>query len=329
MDMHPYCEYFVFSEKLVDELAENMRVFGWKPNSVVTVYEGQVLDGRHRFLAAEKAGVEPVLYEFQGDDRAALRYVVQENLLTRHLTHQERKAILFKMRETGAWVKREKGEYDRREEANGTNDPFAPSQSDVADMLGVTQKTVKRWDAEQKGVIRASTSGNDEWYTPAKYIDMVREVMGEIDLDPASCDFAQETIQAKTFYTEEEDGLAHSWRGRVWLNPPYSKGLIDQFVEKVCDEYAVGEMDQAIVITHNFTDTAWFHRLASSASAFCFTRGRVKFYTKEGVGNSPTSGHCFFYFGSDVNRFAEVFGSIGLVCALLKSYEYSQNVRTK
>ena len=51
----------------------------------------------------------------------------------------------------------------------------------------------------------------------------------------------------------------------------------------------------------------------SGATSVCFTRGRIKFYNEEGVGNSPTSGHAFFYFGPNVETFAARFGEIGFV----------------
>ena len=41
--------------------------------------------------------------------------------------------------------------------------------------------------------------------------------------DPASAPRAQEWIKAKTFFTEQDDGLTKEWRGRIWPNPPYTK----------------------------------------------------------------------------------------------------------
>jgi hypothetical protein len=37
---------------------------------------------------------------------------------------------------------------------------------------------------------RARGTGENEWYTPAKYIDDARKVLGQIDLDPATSDSA-------------------------------------------------------------------------------------------------------------------------------------------
>lgn len=62
-----------------------------------------------------------------------------------------------------------------------------------------------------------NNSGNSEWYTPSKYIEAARAVMGSIDLDPATTEQANKTICAKKYYTRETNGLLQEWHGNVWL----------------------------------------------------------------------------------------------------------------
>lgn len=154
-------------------------------------------------------------------------------------------------------------------------------------------------------------TGENEWFTPGEYIEAAREVLGGIDLDPATHPQAQTIVQAAQVFTKEDDGLRHEWHGRVWLNPPYAQPLIAQFVSKMCAERTAGRVTAAIMLTHNYTDTAWFQEAMSAADAICFTRGRVKFYELDGGVAAPTQGQAFFYFGDDIERFEAAFAHIG------------------
>lgn len=57
--------------------------------------------------------------------------------------------------------------------------------------------------------------------TPPEVMEDVREVLGNIDLDPASDSIANRWVQASSFYTIEDDGFTKDWKAKnVWLNPP-------------------------------------------------------------------------------------------------------------
>ena len=73
--------------------------------------------------------------------------------------------------------------------------------------------------------------------------------MGGIDLDPASCALANETVRAAAYYTLEDDGLAQQWAGRVFLNPPYSEtGQKRAFVLKLEHHCIQGDVEQAVML---------------------------------------------------------------------------------
>ena len=160
----------------------------------------------------------------------------------------------------------------------------------------------------------SNNSGENEWYTPAKYIAMARRVMGQIDLDPASTLAVNEVIKANTFYSKDEDGLSQKWFGKVWMNPPYEQPLIFQFSEKISDCYDRHEITEAIALVNNATETKWFQRMAWSATAVCFPLGRVKFWHPEREREAtPLQGQAFLYFGDKTTQFSRIFKNEGRV----------------
>ncbi len=146
----------------------------------------------------------------------------------------------------------------------------------------------------------------NEHYTPSKYVEAARLVMGGIDLDPASCAEANETVKAKRFFSDNEDGLQQSWSGRVWLNPPYG-GNSANFIEKLSS--SLGDVTQAVVLVNsNCTDTKWFQTLWDGL--LCFTDHRINFYGGEERSGS-THGSVFVYFGNHPEKFIKHFKQFG------------------
>jgi hypothetical protein len=72
----------------------------------------------------------------------------------------------------------------------------------------------------------SQATGENEWYTPPEIIEVARQVMGEIDCDPASSEKANEIVRAKQFFSIEDDGLKQKWIGNIWMNPPYAQPLV-------------------------------------------------------------------------------------------------------
>jgi ParB family chromosome partitioning protein len=124
---------------------------------------------------------------------------------------------------------------------------------------------------------------------------------------------SQKTIQAAEYFTRSDNGLSKNWHGRVWLNPPYSQPDIQKFIEKLVGELNANRATEAILLTHNYTDTSWFHHAESAAAAICFTRGRIKFLDANDEACAPTQGQAFFYYGNNTDGFRSVFNELGFI----------------
>lgn len=180
-----------------------------------------------------------------------------------------------------------------------------------------TQHDFLKFVAEGSVIATKHGNGVVDWYTPTEYVELCRAVMGSIDCDPATSRHAQKAVKAKVAYTEADDGLSKEWTGNVFLNPPYKMPDVAHFVNKLCDSVEAATVVQAILLTNNNTDTDWWQRAASLASAICLTDGRIKFYNAIGEESSPTNGQSFCYFGRRPAKFRDVFAKTGIILCKL------------
>jgi len=160
----------------------------------------------------------------------------------------------------------------------------------------------------------SQATGEFEWYTPKKIIKLVKELMMEIDVDPASSKTANRIVGAKKFYTEEDDGLKQKWAGRVWMNPPYSQPLVTEFCNLFTEKYISGEITEGCVLVNNATETKFYQNMMNHCMAICFIKGRVKFVDANGESTgAPLQGQTILYFGDFAVSFADIFSGIGRV----------------
>ena len=201
---------------------------------------------------------------------------------------------------------------------------FEDRLQDLKDTGDVSLKRVLR----QKSPHVAKASGNTEWYTPKEIIDAAHATLGHIELDPTSCEAANEVVQAERFYSIADDALQQVWQAKtVFMNPPYQKRQevkdkktkevievvpgIGDFVDRLLDHFKRGDIKEATTLTNNATETKWGQRLLREADAVCFVDGRVSFWRTDGDSDSPLQGQMICYFGEDPETFCIHFEELG------------------
>ena len=167
------------------------------------------------------------------------------------------------------------------------------------------------------------SSISEEWFTPPQYIQAAREVMGTIQLDPASCAEANEIVKAFRYFTKEQDGLKQDWTSStIFLNPPYgkqnNKSNQSLFANKLIQEYKAGNVEQAILLVNFCGSYKWFEPLY--AFPMCVTDHCIRFIRADGkAAGAAKASSTFIYFGHKEELFYRVFSQFGY-CGRLQKY---------
>jgi len=153
------------------------------------------------------------------------------------------------------------------------------------------------------GLAPLMSSDSPEWYTPPSIVAATVALLGAIDLDPCSND--ARTIPAKKHFTAVDDGLMQPWTGRVYMNPPYGRG-IDRWVGKLVMSYNTGVVTQAVALVPSRTDTEWMRAFRDFTR--CYIAGRLKFSEHENSAPFPSAA---IYLGMNETGFIEQFSDLG------------------
>lgn len=148
-EIHPLCELIPpMSDAELSALADDISANGL--SEPIVIYEGKILDGRHRYKACVMACVDPRFVEYFGSDPIA--YVVSRNVSRRHLTESQRALVAAKIANM----------------RQGERTDIAPiggriSQDDAAEQLKVSTRSVQRakkvLESGDDGLIAAVNKG--------------------------------------------------------------------------------------------------------------------------------------------------------------------------
>lgn len=91
--IHPFAE-LIPAASADDSAAIERDIKAHGQREPIVLFNGQILDGRHRYAACVRLGVEPKTVEFTGADDEAEALVYSLNVHRRHLTNKQKLAIV-------------------------------------------------------------------------------------------------------------------------------------------------------------------------------------------------------------------------------------------
>jgi transcriptional regulator with XRE-family HTH domain len=149
-EYHELCLWSPFIQETVDNIATGMEEDGFDKKETILIYEGKILDGRHRYLAAIKSGVDPIFEEFVGNREEAIKKVTNKQVSRGHWPNAAKEFFYAKRAE--ALGVRNREDSLKQNSTDVSNDTTVPSQEDHAESLGVSRPTIARWEADRKEI---------------------------------------------------------------------------------------------------------------------------------------------------------------------------------
>lgn len=129
LSFHPLADLFPLMEGAdFDALVASIKENGQR--DPVILFEGSILDGRNRYRACQKAGIQPRFQDFMNGD--PLAFVLDHNLHRRHLNEIQRAAIAAKITTMRSG---ERTDLPRSQKTEVSND-------DAARLLNVSRTSV-------------------------------------------------------------------------------------------------------------------------------------------------------------------------------------------
>jgi transcriptional regulator with XRE-family HTH domain len=124
----------------------------------------------------------------------------------------------------------------------------------------------------------ANSSAYHGWETPKDLADILTLAVGGFDLDPCAASHSKRRarIKAKLLLTVDDDGLSVPWHGKVFVNPPYGRGVTKAWVSKCKAEAASGKATVVALLPAR-TDAKWWHELVAGHAHVSLLNGSLKF----------------------------------------------------
>ncbi|AEP36205.1 ParB N-terminal domain-containing protein [Taylorella asinigenitalis] len=197
---HELCEIFPVIEgeefyKLVDDIKVNGLL------QPITLYHNKILDGRNRYRACVKAGVEPKYITYDGNNPVA--FVLSANLHRRHLKPSQTAVIVSKAQD---WATAHSHGGDRKsigaKKSNTINSTWSENDNEKSSTINSTWsdeiKTESIKDRANAAGVSKSTQQKADAVVKASPELANKVISGEISLNEATEQVAPQLINKKS-----------------------------------------------------------------------------------------------------------------------------------
>lgn len=221
-------------------LLESMRTFGFRKSNPITLYDGAILDGRHRYKAATELGIEPSYETFEGTIQDAAKLVAFNQMGRRNLNESQRALFASKI----ATMERGDNRFTTDRPANlqvytlptipnvGYGSEALPKISvpQAAEMMNVSERLVRTINAIERQA--------------PELIERIER--GEMTANEASREIKKASVIEKTFKQAPE--IPTGKFKVIYIDPPWQVGSMsmDKWESPIEDKYPTMSVDEII-----------------------------------------------------------------------------------
>ena len=219
--LHPAAELFpVMDEVAFAALVADIAAHGQR--EPILIFDGQVIDGRHRLRACEQLGLEPLVRQVSAGDGDPFGLVVSLNLHRRHLTESQRAMVASKLANLPLG-------------SNQYAQSCAPTQEGAAQMLKVSRRLVQHARA-------VAENGSAELVAAVESGEMAVSTAAHLAQLPAD---TQREVLAKT--PDEIRAIAREVKTRIDQAGVCGKSAVKIFDQVAADQNLSGIEQCAVV----------------------------------------------------------------------------------
>jgi hypothetical protein len=160
------------------------------------------------------------------------------------------------------------------------------------------------------------SSDSQEYYTPLSVLVCVRNLLGIIELDVASCAEANESVGALKFFSKDDNALEQPWASTTIFGN-FPGGMTDDndslqglFVKRALDEYVAGRFAQGVFLIKAALSSQWFVPVLSQTFGFVKTPLTFRVPGGQPAPKPSPHGYVLMYLGTNEEAFVRCFSTL-------------------
>ena len=229
MEYHELANMFPMVDANIKAIAASISEGGYNKETPIVLYQGKILDGRHRWEACKLTNTQPEIIYYTGND--PLKYVIDKNLNRYHLNESQRAVVAAKLANMKQGTRTDLQHSANLRNVNSETLPQV-SQAQAAEMLNVSDRSIQTIKAIER-----------------KAPELIEKIeRGEMTAGEASREIKKAAVIEKVFKPAPE--IPTGKYKVIYIDPPWQVGSMqmDKWESPIEDKYPTMSISDIIAL---------------------------------------------------------------------------------